>query len=715
MAADGSIVIQAKIDDKQAQAELNRLNRKIENLNDQIEGKSRKRSYLIDQAQQIQAAYKDAIAKDQDLLAESLAKQYDRVQGSITRLDEQLRDHNTNVDIAKERYGELSAQVAGVGKAGEAAGKSAESGLARLEKRLVGLAKRVFVFSVFTKALRALRTYLAGVIQENADAAAAIDNLKNAFAGLVQPIVNAVIPAFVFFLNVVTNLINAIASLFSGLGAVSGGLGKEAKSLKGVGGAADKAGKSLASFDEINKLSDGSGGGGGGAGGEAPNFAAQIDPELASVGALFTGIALVALGAILTFSGTSIPLGIAMMVAGGLAIWGTVKENWGYITEMLTGKVGAATAVIATALLAIGAVLAFSGTAVPLGIGLMIAGAGGLAAVVAVNWSYIVDALQGPVGAVTAILGGALLVIGAILTFSGANIPLGIGLMVAGGLALGSVMAINWNALPEILAGVWESITTGVTTAWNAVVSFLAGVWEGIKTGAVGAWEAIKEAFVSAGVWFYNNVVFPISMFFHNLWAGITNAATSVWEGIKEVFATVGQWFEDTFTDAWEGIVSVFSVAGEIFTDIKDGVVEGFKTVVNEIIKGINKVVAIPFNALNTALQAIHDVNILGIKPFTFIHTISVPEIPLLAQGAVIPPNREFLAVLGDQKSGTNIETPLATMVQAFRTALAESGYGGSQEAVMVVDGEVFGRLAYKLGGKESTRVGVSLTGGGMA
>lgn len=87
-------------------------------------------------------------------------------------------------------------------------------------------------------------------------------------------------------------------------------------------------------------------------------------------------------------------------------------------------------------------------------------------------------------------------------------------------------------------------------------------------------------------------------------------------------------------------------------------------------------------------------------------------KIPHLAQGAVIPANREFMAVLGDQKSGTNIETPLATMVQAFRQALAESGYSGTNEAYMVLDDEVFGKLVYRYNNKERNRIGVSLAGG---
>ena len=84
-------------------------------------------------------------------------------------------------------------------------------------------------------------------------------------------------------------------------------------------------------------------------------------------------------------------------------------------------------------------------------------------------------------------------------------------------------------------------------------------------------------------------------------------------------------------------------------------------------------------------------------------------SIPRLAQGAVIPPNREFMAILGDQKSGTNIETPLATMVQAFKQAMAESGGGGAQTIVLQIDGHEFGRAVKKYGGRENQRIGVSL------
>lgn len=114
-------------------------------------------------------------------------------------------------------------------------------------------------------------------------------------------------------------------------------------------------------------------------------------------------------------------------------------------------------------------------------------------------------------------------------------------------------------------------------------------------------------------------------------------------------------------------------MGGKIFDGIKYGIINGFKAIVNAIIKGINKVVAIPFNGINGALRKIRDISFLGISPFKgLIKEISVPQIPQLATGAVIPPRQKFLAMLGDQKHGTNIEAPLETIKQANREVMQE-------------------------------------------
>lgn len=107
-------------------------------------------------------------------------------------------------------------------------------------------------------------------------------------------------------------------------------------------------------------------------------------------------------------------------------------------------------------------------------------------------------------------------------------------------------------------------------------------------------------------------------------------------------------------------------------------------------------------------------VPLVGGKSFGInITPVSRVSLPRLASGAVIPPNREFMAVLGDQKSGTNIETPLATMVQAFKQAMNETGGMGGRQitVVMQLDHRELGRAVYNLNNEETQRVGVKLAG----
>lgn len=158
--------------------------------------------------------------------------------------------------------------------------------------------------------------------------------------------------------------------------------------------------------------------------------------------------------------------------------------------------------------------------------------------------------------------------------------------------------------------------------------------------------------------------------------------------------------FTGDWTKAWEGIKKVFK-------GIWNGIVMILESAVNLIIKGVNWLIGKLNSLLENSLLA-KGLDLIGIE-FRGIPQIPEVHIPLLAQGAVIPPNREFMAVLGDQKSGTNIETPLATMVQAFKRALAESGYSGSNEAVLVLDKDVLGKVVYRLNKAEGTRIGVNL------
>ena len=231
----------------------------------------------------------------------------------------------------------------------------------------------------------------------------------------------------------------------------------------------------------------------------------------------------------------------------------------------------------------------------------------------------------------------------------------------------------------------FDNAWKGIKGAFGNVKEFFSNIWEKIKSSFQpdgktipewfkdkfdGAWEKIKNTF---------NVE-KVKEFFKN-----------VWDNIKSPFGSIADWFKDKFSTAWQKVKDVFSTGGKVFTGIKDGILKGLKAVINALIEGINTVIKVPFKGINFALKKIKSIKILGKKPFDFISTIDIPQIPKLATGAVIPPNKEFLAMLGDQKSGTNIEAPLDTITQAFRDVMSSYNGGQQGDIIIQIDGrEVF-------------------------
>jgi len=250
-----------------------------------------------------------------------------------------------------------------------------------------------------------------------------------------------------------------------------------------------------------------------------------------------------------------------------------------------------------------------------------------------------------------------------------------------------------------IIKGIWMIIEAvwNVVAIWfeqnviQPLAQFFEGLWTRISSLAAEAWATIQNVFLTVAVWFNENVIQPVANFFAGLWEGIVGAASTVWEAIKGVFSTVANFFKDIFSKAWNGVVKVFSAAGEIFTNIKNAVLDVFKKIVNGLIDGINTVVAIPFNGINGALKLVKDIEILGITPFEDLRMINVPQIPHLAQGAVLPANKPFLAMVGDQRHGTNVEEHLATIQEAVAQVMENqfSGMMAGFEASVAVQKQI--------------------------
>ena len=163
----------------------------------------------------------------------------------------------------------------------------------------------------------------------------------------------------------------------------------------------------------------------------------------------------------------------------------------------------------------------------------------------------------------------------------------------------------------------------------------------------------------------------------------------------SKVFEGFGKNVVDGFIN---GIQDIISKASKVWNDLKTTTVGIFndmwtniKGVINSIIGGVEAMANGIVKGLNKAIEAMNNlqfdvpgwVPLVGGEHLGFnIPTIGEISIPRLAQGAVIPPNREFMAVLGDQRNGTNIETPLDTMIEAFNTALRQNGGGSGRTEI---------------------------------
>ena len=202
-----------------------------------------------------------------------------------------------------------------------------------------------------------------------------------------------------------------------------------------------------------------------------------MSSQLASTLALITGVVagfMLALGAIMAFSGANIPLGIALMAVGAVSLAAAAVVNWHSSDQHITDALTTITGILAGASLAVGAMLALTGVNTPLGIALMAIGAVAIASSVALNWNTLVNAVKNPMTQIALIVGTAMLGLGAILAFSGGSLPLGIALMAAGAASIISAVALNWNGLSDQVKNTIALITATVSIALLAVGAILA-------------------------------------------------------------------------------------------------------------------------------------------------------------------------------------------------------------------------------------------------
>ena len=353
---------------------------------------------------------------------------------------------------------------------------------------------------------------------------AQLTQAARAIGNIFIPALNAILPYAIAVVQVIREIANALANLagfkltevdYSGVNSAAVGAGSLADNLDDAAGAAKKLKQYTAGFDELNVFApntgSGSGAGAGGAGGfdfDLPTYdflgdAVQtrigeiqkmIEDTLAEITTIVSGFML-AVGAILVVTGVNIPLGVGLMAAGAVGLAATVGLNWTAMSSELASTLALITGVVGGFLLALGAIMAFSGANLPLGIALMALGGASLVTAAVINWHNSDQHLTDALTTLTGVLAGASLAVGAMLAFTGVATGLGIALMAVGAVTLVSAAALNWNSIPDALASPLSRVgllVSGATLALGAILAFSGCMPLGIALMAIGATSLVS-------------------------------------------------------------------------------------------------------------------------------------------------------------------------------------------------------------------------------
>ena len=623
--------------------------------------------------------------QEQQRKVNALQSEWNKAHNSVERYNQQLSDANARLDKQKAEAGQLSDNIEaakqaqrGFGAATAAAGEFAD----KLGKRIQRLASRVFVFTMITAALRSLRTWLGNVINTNDEARAAIARLQGALLTLAQPLVQVIIPAFTAFVNLLAAIVSRIAQFVSMIfgttvkdsAKAAKGLNATAKGYGSVAKQAEKAAKSLAGFDEIEQLQapeeadTGSGsGGGGGLGDIAPDFG-FLDGVTERLQKIADLVLLIAAGLALWSIGYKLggPLGdilkllggVLMTVGGILLAWDGLTDawengvDWGNMAEMIAGVAAAAFGLYQVFMVLNPALAPIAG-----GIALHDAMENG--------WN-----LQNTLLSIAGIMATGL----GIALIAGPGGWIAVLIAAIASLLLAFTVATGHGE--ELIAGIQEVIQgfkdffTGIFTGdMTLAMQGIEEIFNGLGTAVNAVIDGLKDTFDSFLDWLNEKtggklkpLLDLIKGIFDSTFDAIKLVVSDLMDSFKQIFNGIVEFVSGVFTGdwdrAWEGVKDVFK-------GIWNGIVAILEGAANLIIDGINWIIE-KVSGLHIDIPAFLGGGSIGIN----IPTIQHISIPRLAQGAVIPANREFLAVLGDQRHGTNIEAPLETIQEAVRVEL---------------------------------------------
>ena len=563
-----------------------------------------------------------------------------------------------------------------------------------LSRRLARIVSGALVFNLISSALRSVVNVMGTTIAKTNGVSTALGKLKGAAATAAAGLASALSPAIIGLLNLLTSLINGFLRLLSLLtGKSISSMKQTAKGINAVGSAAgstskqaDKAKRSLAGFDEIERL-DAKTGSSGGVNYNFDNIASPlggITDKLKNFWSTFQTL-------------------LAPSVAAWSAAWEQIRNAasavWPEVQQAALAFWNEGLSPLLTYLsgtFAPGVINAFSEAFAPI--------VGGVAST-------------------------AIYVLADLFTWA-----CGIG-----------TDAINGVLIPalDLLLQIWQDLMSGIKTAWDTYGQpLMDGVilaFQNLEDLATLLWETIVKPIlqnlISVLQQLWSSHLKPLWDDILLLVASVANCLLDLWNNL---LAPVAKWiiatFGPAFAEVFNAIADVVGVAvgaiadaidlavvvlrgladflsavfrgnwdaawqaiGNTVSTVWDKMTNAIKTAVNGIIGFVNRMISAVVTGINAVINALNGLSfdlpdIFGGGHVGFnISTLTAPQIPYLAQGAVIPANREFLAVLGDQSHGTNVEAPLDTIKQAVAEVMEDlqAGQMAGFEAVVAVLREI--------------------------
>ncbi len=732
---DGTITFSTALDNKQLEKELQSTLKKINSLEKSISEMGSGRNALAEQAKEMgaqldaakqklyemQSAAKGVYSKetiaDQKTLVSGLQSEWNKINSRVDSYDQKIKNATARLADEKEHYSDISEQI---DKANGKSTKMQDSiervgmSVEKIGNRIKNLFRRVFLFSVLTSAFRSFRTWLGNVIQSNSEAAASIAQLKGALLTLAQPIVEVIIPAFTALVNIVTKVVTALATLVSWIFGktisqskeAAKNLNKETKALGGVGSAANEAKRQLAAFDEINQLVQETSSGGGGGSSTDASFDFDETSFLKNLPNWLKNLA----------------ADLQIKIKDLKFDWdrGNILHNKDAWIIALSGILGAV----------LGGMFGGLHGAV---IGLLLGAAIGLIG------CTLLDKTSNPekykrlaIVALTSILGA---VLGAKFGgLTGATLGLLLGL---------SIGLVSLDFIDGKFEG-WNSQDTFLTVMTAILGAVIGSIFGGFAGGVIGLvvgaaisikalnWIRKLDNPSNDKVLFTTTIITLLSTIIGTIFGGFVGGAIGLVVGLGISIAAVQ--FDNSIDAATKTKAAailktvMLGIIGALIGAAIGGVVGG---IVGGVV-GITLGLAIHWGDITTdsvprrgGFYANRGKTSAISKPSSGFGGGGVSaqssslRVPALAQGAVIPPNREFMAVLGDQTSGNNIEAPESLIRQIVREETQTSANNDllreilsaiREGKVMMVDSVQFAKVTQRSLSNASRASGAPLT-----